>query len=329
MADSLNLNTTFAENNSAIYESPSEVVQLPHYTMGFTVESFIIFVVTICIIFFNILILCIYRRNEVMFSYVNKYFFLSLTVSDLCFGVLITPFSLWASIFDQWVFGENMCHLEAYLAAIFWIVSIYSLMWMSIDYYVSIRKGDRYETVMSPIKAKCWMAFVWLASTFYCCPPLFGVSRARYYTEAFMCIINWRLQRAYLLTSGLLIIVPPLIAITITNCYIFSKDYKENTGYWEKVSEFNSRPDAYVRHFVVSTVYLLTWMPWCCVQLHELIHGGEMELVLPSSMHFLTMWIAIGNSAGKFIIYVLLDGDFRHGLKVLYQSVKCSCSFTR
>ena len=41
----------------------------------------------------------------------------------------------------SWVFGELLCHLQAYVAAILFIVSIYSLMWMSVDYYMAIRKG--------------------------------------------------------------------------------------------------------------------------------------------------------------------------------------------
>jgi r-opsin len=259
-----------------------------------------------------------------MFTYVNKYFFVSLTVSDLLFGILVIPFSSITSVFKNWVFGETFCHIEAYLAAILWIVSLYSLMWLSIDFYMSLRKGDRYESVMSPMKAKCWIAFVWIAATFYCCPPLFGVGRARYYPEAFFCIVDWKLQRAYLMTSGLLIIIPPLISLIISNCYIFTKKFKEKSVYWEKVSEYNSRPNAYVRNFVVSIVYILSWLPWCSVMLHEVIHKEEAEVtLLADAVHFFTIWFAMGNCAWKFLVYLLLDGDFRKGLCTLYKIVPC------
>lgn len=294
--------------------------------MSFTIESFCVMVLTACVIVFNVLILLVYFQTEVMFTYVNKYFFVSMTISDLAFGLFVLPFSFWASVFQEWIYGDLFCHVEAYLAAILWIVSLYSLMWMSIDFYMSIRKGDRYESVMSPMKAKCWTAFVWLAATFYCCPPVFGMARAMYYKEAYLCVVDWKLQRAYLLTSGMLIIVPPMIALIISNCYIFTKEYKENSRYWEKVSEFNSRPDAYIRNFVIGIVVVVTWLPWCCVQLHEVIHHTSKELIIPSGVHFFTIWLAVGNSAWKFFVYLLLDGDFRRGLGDLYGKIRCPCS---
>lgn len=141
--------------------------------MEFSLEALIILFITIVIIITNILILLIIQKTEV-FPFVNRYFFTSLTVADLLIGIVVTPFSFWAAIFDKWIYGETFCHLQAYISTILWIASVYSLMWVSIDHYVAIRKPDRHESIMTAMRCRCWVAFVWLAALCFCCPPLLG-----------------------------------------------------------------------------------------------------------------------------------------------------------
>ena len=37
-----------------------------------------------------------------MLALLNKHFFVSLTVADLCVGLFVTPFSVWTSVFERW-----------------------------------------------------------------------------------------------------------------------------------------------------------------------------------------------------------------------------------
>ena len=155
-----------------------------------TFECFLILLFNIFIVGGNILILLILFKTEQLVS-INKYFFASMTLADLCIGCFVIPFSFLTSLFDQWIYGEHFCNLEAYVAAIFWIASLYSLTWMSIDHYVAVRKPDRYESLMTPMRSLCWVALIWVAALSFCLPPLFGNSHAQYYKPAFLCIINW------------------------------------------------------------------------------------------------------------------------------------------
>ncbi|KAK2144484.1 hypothetical protein NP493_4201g00002 [Ridgeia piscesae] len=298
--------------------------------MSFTIESGIILLLMLAIVVSNVLILLVLFRTE-MLSSVNSYFLTSLTVADLSIGVFIAPFSLIASIVDGWPFGEQFCHVEAYFSAIFWIASVYSLTWLSIDHYIGIRKPERYESLMTRMRCVCWVAFIWVAAFSFCCPPLFGVARARYYPAARMCIIDWRLQKAYFITSGLLIIVPPLLALAVSNLYMFTPSYDEKKAYFAQGAEASVRPERYFSNFVVGVVFVVAWLPWCVLQLVEQLRLGERRASTdmvsgpgsPPALHFFLMWLAVANSFWKFVVYVLLDHDFRVGLKVLYTSVVC------
>ena len=123
-----------------------------------TSDSYVILVMSLAVIVANVLIFAVYVKTNAMNpTYVNKYFLLSLTFSDLCLGVFVLPLSFWTSRYDAWVFGNALCHVQAYLTAIFWIASLYSLMWMSVDHFLALRKEDRYENIVTPVKSNCWV----------------------------------------------------------------------------------------------------------------------------------------------------------------------------
>ena len=292
--------------------------------MKFTLESIAILCITVLVIVTNALILLVVFKTNVLRRSINKYFFISLTAADLLIGLLVTPFSLWTSMFDKWIYGDKFCHVEAYLATIFWTVSVYSMAWLAIDHYVAIRKPERYDAVMTPMRCICWITFVWILALSFCCPPLFGVQRARYYKEAYLCIIDWNLQKAYFITAGTLIIVPPIAGLAYMNLYIFTSSYEQRRISFEKSSDIDqsSRPQNYFLNFLVGIVYLLAWTPWCTLQLTEAIHEGP-GIMAPVTMHFCFMWFAISNSFWKFLIYVIFGQDFRVGLKQLFSKAFC------
>ena len=293
--------------------------------MAFTFGTFVILVITFAIVAANVLILLVLFRTD-MITCVNRYFFISMTLADLCIGVFVTPFSFWTSMFDRWIYGDKFCHLEAYLAAIFWIGSVYSMTWVSIDHYVAIRKPERYESVMSRTRCVCWLVFMWLVAFSFCCPPLFGVSRARYYPEAYICIIDWSLQKAYFITSGLIVIIPPIIALSVVHLYLLTGKYQQKKAIYEKCTESNPRPELYVMNSLVSLVFVISWFPWCMAQLHEVLHGTETQPSDHPAMHFIFMWFAVANSLWKFVVYCIFDHDFRVGLRILKSKVSCTWS---
>lgn len=316
--------------------------------MAFSIYALIVLLLTVFIICANVLILLVLLRTD-MLTLVNRYFFMSLTVSDLCVGLFITPFSFWTSLFDRWIYGEKFCHIQAHMVAIFWIASVYSLMWLSIDHYVAMRKPDRYASIMTRTRCICWVVLLWTAAVSFSFPPIIGISKSRYSAAAYVCFIDWHQQKAYFLTSGLLIVLPPFITLSFANLYIFTDGYQQNKSIYDQCSDSNSsRPDLYIMNVVIGGVYVLSWLPLCSLQIYEAIRnnggggggggpsvavaaaedgGVSMSSVIQHQLHFWLMWLAIGNSFWKFPVYVVCFHDFRTGLRMLLQTrLRCGCS---
>lgn len=293
--------------------------------MSFNVESVVTLVFTVIIVCSNALILFVLAWTET-FRNINKIFFGSLTVADLCVGLFITPFAVYSSFSNSWIYDDEIfCHIEAYLMAIFFIAGVYSLSWISVDHYLAIRKPTRHKTAMSSTRSICWIIFAWLAAVSFCSPPLFSFERASYYKEVFMCSIDAGPQKPYFLTAGILVLCPALFALIFTNAYIFTERFRSKKHMFENILiDHASRPKNYFMNFVVSVVFLLSWLPWLMLQ----IAGSFLESHsdYPHTVHFYFLWLAIGNSFYKFFIYVGLSCDFRRGLRQLCCHRDCSCT---
>ena len=292
--------------------------------MGFTFDTFVMIILALSVVTANILILLVMFSTDQL-THVNKYFMTSLTVADLLIGLLVAPFSIWTSLFNDWIFGERFCDVEAYLAAVLWIGSVYSLMCISIDHYVAIREPDRYAGVLSRTRSLCWVVFVWAMSLSFCCPILFGVTPARYYQQSYLCIININPHQPYFTVSGLLIFLPIILGITISIGFIFTAEYRQTQAIHASCKQFTSRTQLYLVNCVVCLVLLGAWLPWCMLQLSEqfqTIRGGHSA---PQQLHFYFMWLAVANSFWKILVYISLSNDFRIGFICVITKCSCSC----
>ncbi|XP_023933333.1 G-protein coupled receptor 52 [Lingula anatina] len=293
--------------------------------VAFQYDSFFILLIMFLIWFFNILMLVIAWKTCALKS-INRYFLTSMTVADLLIGIFIVPFSFWTSLFSEWVFNDKFCHVEAYLNAILWIVSLYSYMCLCIDHFVGIRKPQRHEAELSPLRCFCWVTLIWISALCFCCPLMFGENRGRYEDNTHLCVIDWSSQRAYFITSGVVITVPALVVITFTNLYIFTDDYKNRKEVYEKFFTWNrgGRPENYFAAFVIGLVYLFSWLPWCIVELfdHFKILGYDKY---PQQMDFFLLWLVVSNSFFKLPVFLLCSQEFRDGLKYVWYNVKMAC----
>jgi hypothetical protein len=277
--------------------------------MIFGVETAVVLTETVLTIGCNIVILLVVVKTDTM-SLLNRYFFVSLTVADLAVGLLVTPFSVWATVFDRWLYGDRFCQIEACLSAALGVAGIHSLAWLSVDQYVAFRKPDRHATIMTPTRSACWVGVVWSTAVGFSASPLFGdATTARYYSEAYFCAIDWTSQTAYFLTAATLVLVPPIVALAFSNFYIFTSRFQRDRAVYDKpavssekssksvtasaaaavvdagtTSTFivvpaaaattsfypseSSRPELYTVTVVIGWIHLVTWLPWCVLQLY-------------------------------------------------------------
>ena len=321
--------------------------------MSVGVETVVTLSLTVLIISTNVLILLMLFTTD-MLALLNKHFFVSLTLADLCVGLFVTPFSVWTTVFERWIYGDRFCHVEAYVAAILYIASVHSLAWLSVDQYVALRKPDRHASIMTSTRSSCWVAFVWATAVGFCLSPLFGSSTARYYADAYVCVVDWSSQTAYFITAAVLLVVPPLVALGFANVYIFTSTYERDKAVYDRVAfELapsavsndagavlvtieSTRPELYAVNVIVGWVYVVVWLPWCILQLYCYLTAASAidhnqrsaasdavaatVTVDLAALHFWLTWLAIGNSFWKFIVYVICFHDFRTGLRILYSN---------
>lgn len=288
--------------------------------IGFSIETGIIVGFNIIIIIVNVLIILILCRTNCLKN-VNKVFFYSLTLADLCLGLFITPYSILTSFFGQWIYGNNQfCQIEAYLVTIFWIAGLYSLMCINADHYVAIQQPERYSTLMSPVHCICWTMFIWIVAFSFCCPPLFAIQHAKYYKETYICIVDTKLQLAYFVTAGLIATCPPIFGLLYTIFYLYLPAFQERRQIYEmSLQDITSRPQNYVMNSIASVMCILAWIPWCALQVHN-------QNASQQSLHFYFLWLAIGSSFYKFFVYLIMSREFRNGLYQLWNN--CYCLYT-
>lgn len=293
--------------------------------MPFNDASVITIVFTIAIVSTNTITLLVISWTESLRN-INKIYLGSMTVADLCVGLFITPFAVFSTFSNTWIFNDKIfCHIEAYLLAIFFIAGVYSLSWISVDHYLAIRKPQRHKTAMSSTRATCWIIFAWLAAFSFCSPPLFSFQRASYYKEVYMCSIDAGPQKPYFVTAGILVLCPAFLALLFTNSYIFTERFRSKKHMFENILiDTASRPKNYFMNFVVSVIFVLSWLPWLVLQIAGTFLESHSEY--PHKVHFYFLWLAIGNSFYKFFVYVALSCDFRRGLKQLCCNHECKCT---
>lgn len=139
---------------------------------------------------------------------VLTYYLLSLAVADLLVGVLVVPLSVYPTLVHHWMYGDVLCKASGYLGSVLWTASVYTLMWMSVDRYVAVRKPIRYEVVQTRTRIQCWVAVSWVSALMLCCPPLLGWrgGGASYDKEAAVCLLDWNVMPAYAATLASLIL---------------------------------------------------------------------------------------------------------------------------
>lgn len=294
--------------------------------MSFNVESIITIIFTFAIVGCNTVILFVLAGTESLRN-INKVYFGSLTLSDLCVGLFITPFAVYSTFSNSWIYDDVIfCHIEAYLMAIFFISGVYSLSWISVDHYLAIRKPARHKTAMTSTRSLCWVIFTWVAAFSFCSPPLFTkISNETYYDEIFMCAIDPGYQKPYFVTAGIIVLCPAILALIFTNSYIFTERFRSKKLVFESILiDTATRPRNYFMNFIVSVVFLLSWLPWFLLQIARTFLDTHSEY--PHKVHFYFLWIAIGNSFYKFFIYLVFSLDFRRGLHQLCCQRECNCT---
>ncbi|XP_043942620.1 adenosine receptor A2b-like [Protopterus annectens] len=103
---------------------------------------------------------------------VTNYFIVSLAVADIAVGVLVIPFAITISIGLS--MGFHTCLFLACLVLVLTQNSIFSLLAIAVDRYLSIKLPLRYDALVTGRHARKTIAVLWIISLIIGLIPLFG-----------------------------------------------------------------------------------------------------------------------------------------------------------
>ncbi|KAG8196151.1 hypothetical protein JTE90_007883 [Oedothorax gibbosus] len=204
-------------------------------------------------------IVSIPRSNHVLDFYI-----LSLSVANLLVAMAVIPFSLASK---SKIFGYSsyvLCGLSGYLHVSLSAVYMYTFMWISVDRYLAVLKGLRYETIQTRTRCKCWILFTWVMATFLCSPPLLGDSRRHFYDDSFMCLLNANSMLPYTITLACLVLMPSIPTLSYTYVCIFTTPATQATK--DDVGHNNSD---HISTFIITSIFVLLWLPWGLLSIVE------------------------------------------------------------
>ena len=135
-----------------------------------------------------------------------------------------------------------------------------------------------------------------------------------------MCTINVASVTPYFITASVLALCPAFFSILITDVYLFTHGFRKKQKMYEAVMlDVSSRPRNYQMNFLVTVIFVGTWLPWCILRLCSFY-----ENTIPQELHFYTFWLAMGNGFYKFFVYATMSIEYRRGLRELFQHC-CNC----
>ncbi|ODN03322.1 putative G-protein coupled receptor 52 [Orchesella cincta] len=289
------------------------------------IQAIIVLSVGVLVIVTNVIIIATFITapgpREVL-----TYYLLSLAVADLLAGVLVVPLSVYPTLVHHWMYGDVLCKASGYLGAVLWTASIYTLMWMSVDRYVAVRKPIRYEVIQTRTRIQCWVAVSWISALMLCCPPLLGFRGASYDKEAAVCLLEWNVMPAYAATLASLILGPTITTMAYTYYFIFAamKKLKSDITSMDKeyasaLTETLANP-AHLTSFILVVFFWVTWLPFLLITFLEYLAQWKIQIQF---LHFTVFWMGMCNSFWKLLIYLAVNKNFRFQLRIFCLSLCC------
>ena len=132
------------------------------------------------------------------------------------------------AIAKGWILGEFLCDLSGFLNTFFCSASIWTLVMISINRYLAVRKANKFKTIFSRRNTLYAIAFVWLLSFIIAFPPVIGWSE--FVAGSNFCTINGKRHLSYSIFVLLMnYFIPFLILVGLyTSIFLILRKHGKN-----------------------------------------------------------------------------------------------------
>ncbi|XP_059352599.1 dopamine receptor 2-like isoform X1 [Daphnia carinata] len=140
---------------------------------GNPILALVLFSFCLATILGNALVIAAVARERYLHT-VTNYFITSLAVADCLVGSIVMPFSAAVEMQSdrQWLFGRDLCDVWHSFDVLASTASILNLCVISMDRYWAITDPFTYPGRMTPKRAACFIALVWVCSSLISFPAI-------------------------------------------------------------------------------------------------------------------------------------------------------------
>lgn len=195
---------------SEVYSLPAKIVLS---TLAATAS-----LITIC---GNLLVMCSFFLDRQIRNPTN-YFILSLSVSDFIIGLISIPFLTFYLMIGEWPFGQVICNLWLSLDYTVCLTSIYTVLFITIDRFCSVKMPAKYRKWRSPNKIVIMVMLTWLVPFSLFFPSIFGWSygvQSEYNPK--VCDVAWSNNKVFSVTLVFAYFWTTLVAIIVLYIFIY------------------------------------------------------------------------------------------------------------
>ena len=252
----------------------------------------------------------------------------SLAMSDFLFLILVNSFRIASIAQERWLYGETMCHLNAFFVRYLYLNTVLHLVAVSYERYSAIVKSPlTYDGTITKSKA-AFIALIWCIPVPFSIGPFIGLGKYVYKPEVFFCQQGWTAHSG---SSGwrsvlaIAFLVIPLLVIVILNWLVYKAAKAQanaeaiqigNLAGSENQQQETSRRriewKAAVDVSIIIAAFLLCFLPtWVVGIWRQFISHTD----VPAEAVLVTFSIAMVSSLCNPIIYSFRKRDFRNGVK--------------
>ena len=276
--------------------------------------------------------------------HVMRYILLaSLAVSDLLVLILVNSFRIASTGQERWLYGETMCHLNAFFTRYFYLNTVLHLLAVSYERYKAIVKSPLTYNGDITKSRVMFIVLVWVIPIPISVGPLVGWGKYGYNPKVFFCQQGWTMEseiafherRKELIATAFFAI--PFLIILFLNWSVY-KTAKVHanaqviqigslSGFemqQERTSRRRTESKAAVDVIIIITAFSLCYLPGF---IEGLFRRFVQSIEVPPDVVIVRSCIFIVSSVCNPIIYSIRKREFRTVVKNMFRRMElCRCS---
>ncbi|KAL3865829.1 hypothetical protein ACJMK2_043179 [Sinanodonta woodiana] len=259
----------------------------------------------------------------------KMYFMINLALADLAVTLLCIPTSVGTIVYGLWVYGRFLCKFIAFFQGVAVAVSIFSMMAMGIDLYISLQHpAAKVRLSSTSAKSFALICIMWIVAASFMGPLIYirdiDTLDIPYSTDLTFCIEKWphdRDRQAYGVFLLFAVFIIP--AFIIGACYghvgkALLKTDMHRSGSNTTIHRLINRKLAARMIIILIVAFLVCWLPYNVLSaLADLENGPELPRALP-----FVLWLGHAHSAINPAMYWLMNKRFRESVCGMVKAVR-------